>query len=514
MNPAAPPLDGLPPRQRGWAILTVGLGLVMAVLDSSIANVALPSIARDLRASPSDSVWVVNAYQLAVIVTLLPFASLGDIRGYRRIYQGGLMVFTVASLLCALSGSLTTLSLARVVQGFGAAGIMSVNTALLRVIYPRRMLGFAMGINATMVAVSSAVGPTAASVILSALPWQFLFYVNVPIGLVVATIGLWTLPATPRSGHQFDIWSAVLNAVTLGLLIVAIDGVGHGQRPVVVVGEFAAAGAAAVLLVRRQLSKASPLLPVDLLRIPIFALSIGTSIGSFCAQALAYVSLPFYLQGALGRSAVETGFLMTPWPLTIAVVAPLAGRLSDRVSPGLLGGLGLVALAGGLAALAYLPADAGTFDIVWRMAVCGLGFGVFQTPNNRAMIGAAPPSRSGGRERDARDGAASGSDGRGRTGVGGVLPVDRCGHVRDAVARRGLRPGRRFRKPGAHQRRVVKRGGLGLRPQRVRAAPAAHRRVSSAPESRRSRHASGTAISAITATTRNADEKSDSVGAA
>ena len=391
-----PPEDGLPPRLRLWAILTVALGLIMAVLDSSIANVALPSIAADLHASPSDSIWVVNAYQLAVIITLLPFASLGDIRGYRRVYQGGLIVFTIASLLCALSTGLTTLSFARVVQGFGASGIMSVNTALLRVIYPRRMLGFAMGINATMVAVSSAVGPTVASSILAAFPWQFLFYVNLPIGVAAILLGLRALPASKTSRQPFDFISAGLNAVALGLLIVGIDGVGHGANTASIAGQLALAALAGTFLVRRQLSRPVPLLPVDLLRIPIFALSILTSIGSFCAQALAYVSLPFYLQGTLGRSAVETGFLMTPWPLTIAVIAPIAGRLADKISPGLLGGLGLLALGGGLVALALLPAHPSTADIVWRMAVCGFGFGVFQTPNNKAMIGAAPPARSGG----------------------------------------------------------------------------------------------------------------------
>ena len=159
--------DGLDIPQRYWAIGTIGLGLVMAVLDGAIANVALPTIARDVGATPAASIWVVNAYQLAVTVSLLPLASLGDILGYRRVYQAGLVVFTIASLLCARSDSLTTLALARAAQGFGASGIMSVNTALIRFIYPRRQLGTAMGINALLVAVSAAVGPTVASGILS-----------------------------------------------------------------------------------------------------------------------------------------------------------------------------------------------------------------------------------------------------------------------------------------------------------------------------------------------------------
>lgn len=304
--------DGLAIPQRYWAIGTIALGLIMAVLDGAIANVALPTIARDLQASPASSIWVVNAYQLAVTVSLLPLAALGDIVGYRRVYQAGLVVFTVASLLCARSDSLTTLALARVAQGFGASGIMSVNTALIRFIHPRRMLGTAMGINALMVAVSSAVGPTVASGILSVAPWQWLFYVNVPTGVVALALGLRTLPATVRASHRFDVISALLNAVALGSLIVAVDGIGQGESRGLVAAEAAVAVVAGWLLVRRQLSRAAPLLPVDLLRIPIFALSIATSICSFAAQTLAYVSLPFYLQDALGRSQVETGLLMTP----------------------------------------------------------------------------------------------------------------------------------------------------------------------------------------------------------
>jgi MFS transporter, DHA2 family, multidrug resistance protein len=149
-------------------------------------------------------------------------------------------------------------------------------------------------------------------------------------------------------------------------------------------------------LVRRQLTLASPLLPVDLLRIPVFGLSIGTSVCSFAAQMLAFVSLPFYFHGALGRDAVTTGLLMTPWPLATAVIAPIAGRLSDHYPSGLLGGIGLTLMALGLALLAGLPEHPQTLDIIWRMAICGLGFGLFQSPNNRTIISSAPRERSGG----------------------------------------------------------------------------------------------------------------------
>lgn len=387
--------DGLPLPQRYWAMLTIALGISMAVLDGAIANIALPTIARDLHASPAASIWVVNAYQLAVTILLLPLASLGDLFGYRRVYWGGLGVFTLASLTCALSDSLVALTLARILQGIGAAGIMSVNGALIRFIYPRHRLGHGIGINAVIVALSAALGPTVAAAILAVASWQWLFAVNVPIGLV-ALVAAQTLPRMVSERRRFDIVSAVLNALFFGLLVIAIDAVAHGQGFLTVGAEACAALAAGVALVLRQLPQTSPLLPIDLLRIPVFALSIATSVASFVAQMLAYVALPFYLQDVLGRTQVETGLLMTPWPLATAVVAPFAGRLADRYPAGLLGGIGLAVFAAGLALLALLPGSPGALDIAWRMGVCGAGFALFQSPNNRAIIATAPPERSGG----------------------------------------------------------------------------------------------------------------------
>src|SRR6478735_2189224 len=196
--------DGLPQPQRAWAILTIALGLVMSVIDGSIANVALPTIASALHASPAFSIWIVNGYQLAITILLLPLASLGEIIGYRRVYLAGLVLFTLASAFCALAHTLPLLTVARIIQGFGAAGIMSVNSALVRFTYPRSQLGRGIGINALVVAFSAAVGPTLAAGILAFGSWPWLFAINVPLGVVTLVLGLRSLPHTTPASHSFD----------------------------------------------------------------------------------------------------------------------------------------------------------------------------------------------------------------------------------------------------------------------------------------------------------------------
>lgn len=390
--------DGLPLPQRYGAILTIVLGIAMAVLDGAIANVALPTIATDLNASPAASIWIVNAYQIAIVIALLPLSFLGDMFGYRRIYKIGLLVFTFTSLACALSHSLEMLTLARVAQGLGGAALMSVNTALIRLIFPKRFLGRGMGINSFVVAVSSAAGPTIAAAILSVASWQWLFLINIPLGIISLTLAMRYLPANCGRSRitRFDLPSAIMNALTFGLLIVALGGFAQGQSGQLVLAELAAMLVSGFFFIRRQLRMPVPLLPVDLLRIPLFSLSICTSICSFCAQMLALVSLPFFLQATIGRSEVETGLLLTPWPLATMVMAPLAGYLIEKIHAGLLGAIGLTVMACGLFGLALLPSSPSDLDIIWRMALCGAGFGLFQSPNNHTIVSSAPSHRSGG----------------------------------------------------------------------------------------------------------------------
>ena len=363
-----------------FAVVAVLLAIMMSVLDGTIMNIALPTLAHDFDVTPSNAIWIVNAYQLVITMTLLSFASLGDIYGYRRIFLTGISIFAGASLACALSDSFWMLTVSRIIQGFGAACVMSVNTALIRLIYPPQILGRGMGVNAMVVAVSAAAGPSIAGSILALGSWHWLFVINIPLGLAALVIGHRFLPHNPASDvkHKFDRISAhAENRKFIAIQLVLL----------IIIGTY---------FIRRQLKKTTPILPVDLLKIPIFALSIGTSITSFTAQMLAMVSLPFFMQNILGYSAVEIGLLLTPWPLATILTAPLAGRLVEKVHPGLLGGIGMTIFATGLFTLYLLPTHPAEWNIIWRMALCGMGFGLFQTPNNVTIVSSAPTHRSGG----------------------------------------------------------------------------------------------------------------------
>jgi DHA2 family multidrug resistance protein-like MFS transporter len=357
----------------------------MSSLDTAIANTALPAMADQLHATPADSVWIVNAYQLAMVATLLPIAALGETIGYRRVYVAGMVLFTAASLACALAWSLPALIVARLFQGLGASAIMGVNTALLRATYPARLQGRGFGNNALVVAVGFALGPSLASIILKFSSWEWLFGINVIPGIVAFFLARKVLPETRRASHRVDGLAGFYNVVAFAMAVLALGDAAHRVGMKTLLPEALIALVFFGLLLRRERGHPAPLLPVDLFRRPLFALSTITAICTFAAQALAFVALP----------PVETGFLMTPWPVMVGVMAPVAGRLSDRYSPGLLGGIGLLILAAGLVTMMSLPTAPSALDIGWRMAVCGVGFGFFQAPNVKAIMGSAPASRAG-----------------------------------------------------------------------------------------------------------------------
>ncbi len=396
VKPVETSYDGMPPGlPRVFAVATITIGLSMAVLNNSITNLALPYIAHDLDISAANSIWIVNTYQIAIMICLLPVAALADIVGYRHVYRAGLVLFCIASLGCVLSPSLGWLLVARTAQGLGGAGIMAIQPALVRAIYPRNMLGRGLGFNTTVVATSMAVGPSIGAALLEITTWPYLFGVYVPLGIISFLLGERYLPRTTHVHRPFDFLSAIMSGITFGLLIFAIDGLAHGHSAATITSELVVSAAMGTLFVWRQTRIADPMMPVQIFKRPIFSLSITTMVCTFAAQGLAFVSLPFFFHTVLGRSAAETGILLTAWPLALAAVAPIAGRLADRFHAGVLGAIGLSLMTSGLVLTALLPPDPSSANVMWRLVLCGAGFGVFASPNNRLMMNAVPREKSG-----------------------------------------------------------------------------------------------------------------------
>lgn len=369
----------------------------MSVLDGTLMNVALPSLTKEFDVEPNTAIWLINSYQMVIMMFLLVFATFGDIIGYRKIFLSGVVVFTAASALCALSQNFAMLVCSRILQGLGAACVMSVNTALVRLIYPPEVLGRGMSINAMAVAVSSAAGPSIAGLILSTLSWHWLFAINIPLGIISFWIGYRMLPRSSNAKKRtVGFLDCIGNVLTFGLMIYALEGFAHHESRAIVSIAFVAFLVIGYFYLRSQLNTSSPLLPVDLLKIPIFARSIMTSVSSFMAQMLAMVSLPFFFQDAMHFTPVEIGVLLTPWPIATMVTAPLAGRLVERYHPGILGAVGMCVFSVGLFSLYFLSEDSTIVDIFWRVMICGAGFGLFQTPNNLTIMSSAPMEKSGG----------------------------------------------------------------------------------------------------------------------
>ncbi len=392
--------DGMQGRARKLAMAVIVCGLMICVLDSTMLNLALPQMARQWQIDPAYTLWVVNANQIASLVLLLPLAALGDRLGYKRVYLWGMLVFGLASILAACAPSLPWLIVARALQGVGMAGALSVNGALVRQIYPRSKLGQGMALNSMVVALSTVMGPVLAAAVLSQVSWRWLFSLHLPLALWVCWLGSKALPRPHEAsdGRGLSWWDLLLNVLMFGALFLALDRISHytaGTGLWWALAWLVLGVGAGYLYVQRQKHLLQPMLPLDLLRIPVFRLSIGASVCAFSAQTIAFLAMPFLLIESHGVSTAQAGVLISAWPLALAVIAPLVGRRIGRVPAGHLGAMGMCLFAAGLWALAWLPVGAAAWDIAWRMALCGAGFAMFQSPNNHTIVTSAPVHRSG-----------------------------------------------------------------------------------------------------------------------
>lgn len=380
------------------AVIALQIVLVMTVLDVTLVNVALPVLAERFSISSSMSVWVITIYQLVITMLLLPVSSIGDLYSYKRTFLVGVTVFTISSGLCAASQTFTMLVIARALQGIGAACVMGVNIALVRLIYPREILGRGMALNAMCIAIATAAGPTIAGGILSVASWHWLFLINVPLGVIAFIIGLRLLPDNPKKerSEHFDWVSAVENMVVFGLIFYALGNFTRKDDIVLSAVMLTTGLVVGAFYLRRQFNHKQPLLPVDLFKNSMYTMSIVTSVCSFIAQNVTMIALPFLYLNSYHFSEITTGLLMTPWPLATMIVSPLAARYVERHNPGATAAVGMCVFIAGVVLLLTAGSGHEVWNIAWRMAVCGVGFGMFQTPNNIVMVMATPVNRSGG----------------------------------------------------------------------------------------------------------------------
>jgi MFS transporter, DHA2 family, multidrug resistance protein len=386
-------MDGLPTPRRYLAILAVAFGTALAVIDGSIVTVALPTVARDLGVDSSAAVLVVTVYQLVLVMTLLPFAALGSGIGVLRLYQYGQLTFLVSTILCFFARSLPFLLVVRAIQALGAAAALSVSTALIRAIYPARQLGRGLAVNNVVVSSAAAIAPTLGGLVLSFASWPWIFAAASPLALLSLLLGRHALPAPAPHEEPYDVPGALLCALTFGLIIGGLESAVHGSSPVISAAIVGAGVVIAFIFVRRELGSKLPILPVDLLAKPVLALSTLGGLCAFIASMTLTLSLPFRLQQHFGFSPGEVGAVITPWPVGMMIAGPLAGILSDRFPTALLGGIGMAVATAALLSLAFLPAHVSQFDMIWRMALCGTGFGLFLVPNARLIVHSAPHAR-------------------------------------------------------------------------------------------------------------------------
>ena len=384
--------DGVPLPRRYVAIAAMSFGSALVIIDGGVANVALPTIARDLHVDQSSVVSIVTVYQVMLVMLLLPFAGLGERIGLKRTYQAGQAIFAVATLLCFFAKSLPFLLIVRAVQALGAAGVLSVASALIRQIYPRDQLGRGLGINSVVVTSSAAAAPTIGGLVLSVAPWPWVFASAIPFAVLSLALGKAIPDPAPRHA-TFDVPGAIMCAAMFGLVIGGLESMVHGDSPVVSAAIVALGVAIGVYFVRRERHEPNPILPVDLLARPVLALSATGGFVAFTASMTLLISTPFRLH-EYGFTAAAIGAAIAPWPLTNMVVAPASGFLSDRIPAGILGGIGMAISIVALLLLATMPADPSYFDVAWRMALCGSGFGIYLPPNARLLVGSAPRERA------------------------------------------------------------------------------------------------------------------------
>jgi EmrB/QacA subfamily drug resistance transporter len=373
------------------------MGVFLATIDGSIVNISLPTLVSSFQTDFALVQWVVLSYLLTVTTLMLGIGRLADIYGKKPIYTAGFILFTVSSVLCGFSPTIYTLIGFRVVQAVGAAMIMALGMAITTEAFPPSERGRALGITGTIVSVGIATGPTLGGLIVKNLSWHWIFFVNLPVGIIGTFMVVRYVPAfKPPGGQRFDYWGALTLCVSLLSLLVALtlgQRVGFGDRIVLLlVGSFVVFLAVFISL---ELRIEQPMIDLRLFRNSLFSVSLATGFIIFICLAGTLILMPFYIQNVLGYDPQQTGLLMATVPVALGIIAPLSGSLSDRFGSRPITVAGLAMLTVGFLGVSSLDAETTTLGYIIRFLPVGLGVGIFQSPNNSAIMGAAPRGRLG-----------------------------------------------------------------------------------------------------------------------
>ncbi|MBB6625295.1 MFS transporter [Clostridium gasigenes] len=381
-----------------WAILCIVVMVTfMCTLDGSIVNVALPSMAKALNVSSSGIQLVVTSYLIIISATILVFGRWGDIAGKTKVFKFGIALFTIGSLFCGITSSLSILVLARVIQAIGAAGCMANSQGIITAVFPSNERGRALGITGTFVALGALVGPALGGFIVGGTRWEYIFLINVPIGIITLFYGFKILPKSNKTEKvKLDVLGAVLFMFAIVPLFVAL---GKGQevgftRPIILLG-FLIAIISFIAFIIVEKKRENPLLQLEIFGNKLFSLSIFCGFISFVSMFCSIIIQPFYLQDVLKYSPAFTGLILMISPLILSVVAPISGHLSDKIGSEILTFIGLVLTSLGLLLMSTLNEQTSLISMIIFIGVMSLGNGLFQSPNNSLIMSTVPRDKLG-----------------------------------------------------------------------------------------------------------------------
>ena len=384
-------------RKTAIIILTVGIGTFMSALDSSIVNLALPLIKNNFGISLSMVEWIVTAYLLVVSSLLLTFGRLSDLYGHKKVYQTGFAIFTLGSLLCALSPNISVLIAFRIIQAIGAGMVFSTGPAIITNSVPPENRGKALSITAVAVALGLCTGPVLGGALSTLFGWQSIFFINVPIGIFGLIMVIKNIPSEKKTESvPFDFAGSILIFFALLLILLPLDISGdYPLPPAIFIGSIALGLFLIAGFVAHEKRCKYPMLNMSFFKNRVFAASNAAAIFIYMSEFIMIFLTPFYLETLRGYSAMQSGLLYLPMPLATMFVAPISGSASDRVDSRYISSIGALILACGLYMLSFLKADTSNIYIIASMLISGAGFGMFQTPNNSAIMGSVPLKNRG-----------------------------------------------------------------------------------------------------------------------